>query len=157
MKSLRFIEKLFDFVLIFLLVSSFSVAVVLYLLQVGLRFTHHAIFWIDPLVQYLFVLASLLGASYAVKFYENIKIELFSKLSENKIVRFLINLVAALLSLVFIYIFTLRLLEEYHNPEKTDFGVSKWLLELPYLFLFLSSSFYYFLNLFVDQSRENAS
>jgi TRAP-type C4-dicarboxylate transport system permease small subunit len=156
MKLLSQLEKVFDFILVTMLTASFAVAGVLYLFQIVLRFSHHAIFWIDPLVQYLFILASLLGAAYAVKFYENIKIELFRKIAEAKYVRKSVDLVAALLSVFLIYIFYERLLEEYHNPETSDFGVQKWVLEIPYLYLFLASSFYYVLNVFRDPKTESA-
>ena len=65
------------------MVVGFSGAAIMYLVQLALRiFFRYSLPGLDGYIQYGFVVAALLGAGYAVKENENIKIELFRSLAK---------------------------------------------------------------------------
>lgn len=128
----------------------FAVAAVLYFTQLIMRYFNQSFLWIDPLVQYLFVLAALMGAAYAVLFNENIKIELFRKLAEQTWVQRVISASGFIISLLLIYVFYKHLLFTLDpmNSGESAFAVPEWILALPYLYLFSASAVFYLLRAF---------
>jgi len=125
------------------LVAFFSTGAVLYLVQIGLRLNHRSVLWLDPLLQYLFVMAALFGAAFGVKSGESIKIEVFRKLSQKRPLRVALNLIAAAISGLMTAAFVLRLEQDLARGEASDFVLPRWALNLPYILLFVFSAIYY--------------
>ncbi len=99
-------EKRFTTVLQYNIILFFSAAVLLYIINVLLRlFSESSFPWISPLINYLFVLAALMGAAYGVRRNENIKIEIFSKFSATKSLRAILYLVAIIASVFIVAVF----------------------------------------------------
>lgn len=121
----------------------FSTAGILYLLQIGLRLTHQTVLWLDPLLQYLFVMAALFGAAYGVKTGESIKVEIFRKLSSRRWLRVGLNLISAVISGFLTAAFILRFREDWIRGDASDFHVPKWVLTLVYVLLFAITVFYF--------------
>jgi TRAP-type C4-dicarboxylate transport system permease small subunit len=125
------------------LILFFSTGALLYLVQIGLRISHRSVLWLDPLLQYLFVMAALFGASFAVKTGESIKIDIFRKLSRMRALRVALNLIAALISVFITVAFVQRMQHDLARAEVSDFIVARWVLNLPYILLFAFSAVYY--------------
>lgn len=142
-KVLSGLVRVLDAVLTTATVASFSLASLLYLLQIGLRLTHQTVLWLDPLLQYLFVMAALFGAAYGVKTGENIKIEIFRKLSSRRWLRVTLNLISAVISGFLTAAFLLRTREDWIRGDVSDFHVPKWILSGIYVGLFAATVFYF--------------
>lgn len=125
------------------LIAFFSTGALLYLAQIGLRLSHRSVLWLDPLLQYLFVMAALFGASFAVKTGESIKIEVFRKFSQKRALRVALNLIAAVISAVITVAFVQRMQHDIARGEASDFVIARWILNLPYILLFTFSAVYY--------------
>jgi TRAP-type C4-dicarboxylate transport system permease small subunit len=138
-------EKLLEIILTRLLAIFFTVACILYASNLIMRTAlSMRVAWIDPLVQYLFVLSGLMGAAYAVKSSENIKIELFRNLANKKPVKILRVSVSIIITCIILYVFTAYLKSEYSmNISHQIFHIPTWVLAVPYIFLFLVSLSYY--------------
>ena len=142
MKWFERLEGFLDLTLKVVMTTAFSVGGLLYLFQVILRiFFRSSVLWIDPLIQYLFVMAALFGAAFAVKSNENIKIELFRKWAAHPWVRRVVNLTAFAVSALILFTFIQRFGIEFEKNEVSDFLVPRWILEIPYLFLFSMTLF----------------
>ena len=141
---MKTLERLIDRALRGTLTVFFSAGALLSLTQVILRFfLHRAVLWIDPVIQYLFAMAALLGAAYAAKTNDNLKMEVFRGLSAKRPVIRLVQAAAALLSAVLLTLFILRFREEWTLGGMSDFGVPRWALETPYLLLFSGMVFFF--------------
>lgn len=129
----------------FTTVVCFSLGFLLYFMNfILIKFFHNNLTFIDPLVQYLLVIAGLLGAAWATSSDENIKIEIFKKLSKKPILIIIKNVVALVISLVILKVFGEHFLYEIKTSQKhSGIGVPNFLLDIPYIFLFLVSCFYY--------------
>lgn len=157
MKWFLRLEGFLDQTLKVVMTTAFSVGALLYLFQVILRiFFRSSVLWIDPLIQYLFVMAALFGAAFAVKSNENIKIELFRKWAANPWVRRVVNVTAFAVSGLILFTFIQRFGIEFEKKEISDFLVPRWVLEIPYLFLFSMTLFYYAVNVFRGTPPEPA-
>lgn len=100
-------------------------------------------FWIDGLVSYLFTLAALFGAALAVRQHENIKIDILRKYAHVPIVRILVNGFGLLVTVLLVGVFYFHTVERYEGRGQSSFGVAEWVLNLPYLFLFLGAGVFY--------------
>lgn len=120
------------------MVVGFSTAAFLYLIQFLLRlFFQYSISQIDWGIQYGFVMSALLGAAYAVKKNENIKIELFRRLSKKKWVQLTNGFLAVLVTSLILWVFYDYTLNTVRNTVKG--GVKNFLITLPYFYLFFAS------------------
>ncbi len=142
---LKRIEGFFIQGLIYTAVFFFSLSSILYAFQTFLRiFFNQAIFWIDPLTSYLFALTALYGSALAILKDENIKIEIFKKLNQNRRITFLRESLAFLATLVLLSIFFVHLRAEFITDDTSFLGIKKWLLDVPYIFFLLASGVFYF-------------
>ena len=88
------------------MVVGFSGAAIMYLVQLALRiFFRYSLPGLDGYIQYGFVVAALLGAGYAVKENENIKIELFRSLAKKPWVQKANATLAFLVTLLILWVF----------------------------------------------------
>ena len=111
-------------------------------------FFEKSLYWLSSWVPYFFVIASLYGASYAVRSNENIKVEILKKLSTHAGIKKAVNLLALLVSLLILWVF-------YQN---FSFSLEKetWIFvkDLPYIHLFLATIIFYGVNIFLpDRNR----
>ena len=122
----------------------FALSFILYSVQTFLRiFLNEAIFWIDPLTSYLFALTALYGSALAILKDENIKIEIFRSLKQNRVVVFLKETLAFLATLFLLGIFVTHLRAEFISDDVDFLGIKRWMLDLPYIFFLLASAFFY--------------
>ena len=138
-------------------VTFFSTATCLYTLQLLLRtIFNQSITGIDPLINYLFALSALIGAALACQTNENIKIEILNNHSIGAFLKPYLNIFAFLITIFVLFIFSQHLLFELNRNEATFLNLKKWILDIPYLIIFITSSFYY-LNLFLNNFPKNKS
>jgi len=130
------------------IMCGFSSAVLLYLVNLIMRgLFHHHLPWIDTLAPYLFVLSGLLGAAYAARTDSNIKIEVLKKTAGKKTVRIVRFAVSAAVSAVMLTVFIQHSIHEYARAITSAFHVPTWIIDIPYIFLFLMMVFYYICSL----------
>ena len=108
-------------------------------------FLNVSFFWIDSFIQYAFVLCALFGAATALKTDEHIKIDLLKFWIEKKQNKIIVAFVSSLLFLAILVIYVLHLKNEWTLGESSNFWVSKWVLDVPFIYLFSGAFFFSFL------------
>ena len=113
------------------MIVGFSGSALMYLVQLICRvFFQFSIYQIDWWIQYGFVISALMGAGYAVKENENIKIELFQRLSKKKWIKRINAAISAITTLLIIWVFYLYTIETMGGEIKN------LLISIPYIYLF---------------------
>ncbi|HBE04561.1 MAG: hypothetical protein A2096_17910 [Spirochaetes bacterium GWF1_41_5] len=136
----------------------FSSASLLYLFQLVLRnFFHISLLWSEPLIQYLFLIAGLLGAAVASEKEENIKIDIFKKLSSHKSVRIIKHIFCLAVTAMITWVFSRQLEFDAADSASSAFRVKNWILDIPYIVIFLLSAVYYIRHIITDLQRTEGS
>ena len=140
----RFLTKTLEIVLVVL----FSSSLVLYLFQISMRYLFQISFlWISPLIQYFFIVTAFYGGALAVRSGENIKIDLLKSLIKKKWIQIVVNGISALITFLIILIFFQHTIRSYLLKMTSEINLPLWVMDLPLVFLFCCSFFYYFQNL----------
>ena len=117
-----------------LMIVVFSSSAIMYFIQLISRLFFKSTFQgIDWWVQYGFVVSALMGASYAVKENENIKIELFHRFAKKKWVKKLNAIISVIITLIVLGVFY------QYTVKMMGGGVKNLLISLPYMYLFFVS------------------
>ncbi|MFC1504018.1 TRAP transporter small permease [Spirochaetota bacterium] len=133
----------------------FSAASLLYISQLVLRSFFNVYFlWLEPLIQYLFLISGLFGAAIAVRTDENIKIEIFRKYGNTRTIRIIKYTFACAVTFFIARIFMKHLIFEKSNMSTAAFQVKNWILDIPYIVIFGMSALYYFLNILFEFSKQ---
>lgn len=136
----HFLEK----IVIISCVLSFSFATLLYVVSVCFRFFAQNSFpWIDQLTSYLFAIAPILGAGLAIRSDENLKIEVFKKLSKKWYILLITRLFSLVVSIFFLKFFYQAFIEVWFNNATAIVFLKRWMVDIPYIFFFIVSIFFY--------------
>ncbi len=147
----RFLTKTLETILVVL----FSFSLVLYLFQISMRYLFQISFlWISPLIQYFFIVMAFYGGALAVKSGENIKIDLLKSFIKKKWVCIIINGFSALITFLIILTFFQHTIRSYLLKITSEIDIPLWVMDLPLIFLFCCSFFYYFQNLKILLSQK---
>ena len=137
MKLLHRLDRWFEMAIRWVMVILFLTGFIIYLSQLALRWLGES--WIHGhvVIQYLLVMASLMGAGYAVRHNENIKIELFRNLAGRPLIRLMVNGISVMVTVLILYVFAAFSIAYPYDSRW------KWLLNFPYFFLFTASLVFY--------------
>ncbi|BBM88636.1 hypothetical protein COTS27_00318 [Spirochaetota bacterium] len=120
----------------------FTCGVSLYTVQIILRiFFKSTLYWIDPMIGYLFTIAALWGAALACQHNENIKIELFKKWKQIKFAALVVEFFSLVITVFIIIVFYLHF-NTVRDGAETTFSAEA-LKDIPYMLIFISSLVFY--------------
>ena len=141
------LEKICDLLaqfVAFFTVTAFSVASLLYITNISLRFfSKNSYPWIDQLTGYLFAISPILGASLAIRHDQNLKIEILRKISQTWWAFLIARFFSLIVSIFFLTFFYQHFSIELKRGTVAIVFFKQWMLDLPYLLFFIVSIFFY--------------
>lgn len=146
MKGISIFIKGIDRILNFSgIVAGISILLISFFVTWGVfaRLFHIDAAWVVPITVYMFVAASYLATSYAMKNLEHIRVDiLIQQLPSN--VRKILDTILMLLSLLFFTYVTMKTFDMFHNSfsrKTTDLSLLQIQIWIPQIFVFLGFVF----------------